>query len=127
MHVTLKHILVVDDNPANLLLTQQMLKQQYRVSCVESGSACLHFMEEDPADLILLDVSMPQMDGYQCCEKIRQHPDFSQVPIIFLTCKDNPSAQSKGYEVGGSEYITRPCEIQDVIKRIQHHLHISQT
>jgi putative two-component system response regulator len=122
IHQSKKHILVVDDNSANLLLTDRVLTSYYRVSCVDSGDACLDLMEKDPADLILMDVGMPNMDGFECCQRLRAMPNFKSLPILFLTCQTNPGAELKGMEVGGTEYITRPCDIKLVMERIEHHL-----
>lgn len=121
-----KHILVVDDNPANLLLTNNALESLYRISCVKSGDECLELMKKDPADLILMDVGMPSMNGYQCCQQLRADPLFDKLPIVFLTCHTNPDDELKGMEAGGTEYITRPCNIQLIIDRINHHLNASQ-
>ena len=76
-------ILVVDDQPANLLLILRTLESDYDVECVESGADCLASIDKQKPDLILLDVRMPNMDGYECCRRIREDLGLTQIPILF--------------------------------------------
>ncbi len=117
-----KHIMVVDDQPANLLLILRVLEEQYRVSCMESGKACIDALAEDKPDLILMDVRMPEMDGYTCCRLIKESFDFQQIPVIFLSAHTQIEDKLKGYEAGGADYLTKPCDIEEVVAKIEHNL-----
>ncbi|MEY8204678.1 MAG: response regulator [Bermanella sp.] len=116
------HILVVDDQPANLLLILRVLEEQFKVTCVESGQACLDSMEQDTPDLVLMDVRMPGMDGYECCRQIKDNFSFSQIPVIFLSAHTDITDKIKGYAAGGADYLTKPCDIQEVVAKIEHNL-----
>ncbi len=102
MSDTKVHILVVDDQPANLLLILRVLEEKFKVTCVESGQAALDSMEHDTPDLVLMDVRMPGMDGYSANTSIED--------------------KIKGYEAGGADYLTKPCDIQEVVAKIEHNL-----
>ncbi len=117
-----KHVMVVDDQPANLLLILRTLEAQYRVSCMESGKACLEAMDQDKPDLVLMDVRMPEMNGYECCEIIKDNFEFKDIPVIFLSAHTELSDKLKGYEAGGADYLTKPCDIKEVIAKIDHNL-----
>jgi len=122
MSDTKVHILVVDDQPANLLLILRVLEEKFKVTCVESGQAALGSMEHDTPDLVLMDVRMPGMDGYECCRQIKDNFSFSQVPVIFLSANTSIEDKIKGYEAGGADYLTKPCDIQEVVAKIEHNL-----
>ncbi len=122
MSETKVHILVVDDQPANLLLILRVLEEKFKVTCVESGQACLDSMEQDMPDLVLMDVRMPGMDGYECCRQIKDNFSFSQIPVIFLSANTAIEDKIKGYEAGGADYLTKPCDIQEVVAKIEHNL-----
>ncbi len=121
---TQKHIMVVDDQPANLLLILRTLESKYRVTCVESGKACLEAMDEDTPDLVLMDVRMPEMSGYECCEIIKENFDYQSIPVIFLSAHTDMADKLKGYEAGGADYLTKPCDINEVIAKIEHNLNV---
>ena len=121
---TQKHIMVVDDQPANLLLILRTLESKYRVTCVESGKACLEAMDDDTPDLVLMDVRMPGMSGYECCEIIKENFDYQSIPVIFLSAHTDMADKLKGYEAGGADYLTKPCDINEVIAKIEHNLNV---
>ncbi len=117
-----KHIMVVDDNPNNLLLILRVLEEQYRVSCIESANNCLKALTKNTPDLILMDVCMPEMDGYECCQRIKQDPQFSDIPVLFLSGQNQIEDKLKGYEAGGADYLTKPCDIKEVLAKIEQNL-----
>ncbi len=119
-----KHIMVVDDQPANLLLILRTLESQYRVTCIESGKACLEAMEADKPDLVVMDVRMPEMSGYECCVLIKDNFEFKDIPVIFLSAHTEVEDKLKGYEAGGADYLTKPCDIKEVIAKIEHNLNL---
>ena len=102
-------ILVVDDTPDNLTLVSNLLKGDYRVRVAISGEKALKIaLSENPPDLILLDVMMPVMDGYEVCEQLRSNALTAHIPIIFLTAKSEVEDERKGLSLGASDYITKP-------------------
>ncbi len=111
-------VMVVDDTPANLSLMLGALEDQYNVTCVESGMECLEKLEETSPDLILMDVRMPELDGYQTCERIKDDFTFKDVPVIFLSAQTSLEDKLKGYDAGGEDYITKPFDLQEVIAKI---------
>ena len=124
MEDNLEHIMVVDDTPSNLLLILRALETLYKVSCFESGKACLEAIGQDRPDLILMDVRMPQMSGYDCCKRIKQNPQYHDIPIIFLSAQTELNDKLQGYEVGGADYITKPCDVLEIIAKVDHNLEL---
>jgi diguanylate cyclase (GGDEF)-like protein len=126
-HTTLnsiaKNILVVDDIPDNLrVLSASLGDRGYRVRCVKSGAMALVTAKKEPPDLILLDIKMPEMDGYEVCEKLKSETITKDIPVIFLSAFDDVLDKVKAFSVGGVDYITKPFQIEEVVVRIQHQL-----
>ena len=119
-----KHILVVDDHPTNLLLILRTLEEEYRISCVENGRECLAIMAADIPDLVLMDVRMPKMDGYECCRLIKDNFEYHHIPVIFLSAHTSIEDKLKGYEAGGDDYLTKPCVMQAMLAKIKHNLEV---
>ena len=121
-----KHIVVVDDHPTNLLLILRTLEETYRISCVENGRECLAIMDADKPDLVLMDVRMPQMNGYECCRIIKDNFEFNHIPVIFLSAHTEIEDKLKGYEAGGDDYLTKPCDMQEMLAKINHNLQVME-
>ncbi|HHP7229559.1 MAG TPA: response regulator [Xenococcaceae cyanobacterium] len=118
-------ILVVDDNPINLRLLAQILTSKgYKVRPVPNGQLAIATSQAAPPDLILLDISMPQMDGYEVCQKLKNKPQTADIPIIFISAYNNAIDKVKAFEVGGVDYIPKPFQIEEVLARVQNHLAI---
>ncbi len=116
-------VLVVDDTPENLRLLSKMLSQEgFYVRKAINGSMALTAVEARLPDLILLDIMMPEMDGYEVCQRIKANPTTQDIPIIFLSALDDAMDKVKAFEVGGADYVTKPFQIQEVMARINHHL-----
>lgn len=115
----MKNILVVDDNPAILALIESALEEKYNVIAVTSGMRALRYLESKTADLVLLDVEMPIMDGIQTLQKIREKPLLSRMPVVFLTARKDGHTVAEGFQLGISDYITKPFEAEDIIERIE--------
>ena len=116
-------ILVVDDTPDNLSLISALLKDEYKVKVANSGKKALRIMEtEHPPDLILLDIMMPEMDGYEVCRRLKENPKTQDIPVIFLTAKATPEDEKTGFELGAVDYITKPISPPIVFARVSVHL-----
>jgi CheY-like chemotaxis protein len=118
-------ILVVDNTSTNRLLLSQMLtKQGYKVRGVENGAKALKAAHKAPPDLVLLDIKMPKMDGYEVCKQLKAHKQTQEIPIIFLSALDEVTSKVKAFEVGGVDYITIPFQPGEVLARVKTHLEL---
>jgi sigma-B regulation protein RsbU (phosphoserine phosphatase) len=116
-------ILIVDDTPLNLRLLSQMLSEQgYGVRAVTSGERALASVRAAPPDLILLDIKMPGMNGYEVCEHLKADPQTRNIPIIFISALDEIQDKVQAFAVGGVDYITKPFQLEEVLARVQTHL-----
>jgi putative two-component system response regulator len=115
-------ILVVDDTPDNLSLMSGLLREDYRVKVANNGSKALQIALDTPPDLILLDIMMPGMDGYEVCHQLLHNPVTRGIPIIFLTAKASIEDETKGLELGAVDYITKPISPSIVKARVRNHL-----
>ncbi|MGL4492515.1 MAG: hybrid sensor histidine kinase/response regulator, partial [Tannerellaceae bacterium] len=116
-------LLVVDDTEANLLLLKALLqKVGFKIITAKNGLDALDLVEKEKPDLLLLDVMMPIMDGYQTALKIREKPEFDTLPIIFLTALNSSEDVVKGFSNGGNDFITKPFNKEELIIRIRHQL-----
>ncbi len=116
-------ILVVDDSPDNIILMSRLLKDHYRTKIATNGEKALKIASsDDPPDLILLDVVMPYMDGYEVCQELKKNPKTSRIPVIFLTAKTDIEDEKRGFEVGAVDYITKPVSAPLVLARVKTHL-----
>jgi DNA-binding response OmpR family regulator len=117
------NILVVDDTPDNLrVLSVSLTERGYQVRCVKNGAMALITAKKAAPDLILLDIKMPEMDGYQVCEKLKADEQTREIPIIFLSALDDVFDKVKAFQVGGVDYITKPFQIEEIVVRVQHQL-----
>ena len=118
-------ILIVDDNPNNLDLIRRYLEPEgYRVSAITSGEKALLLARNLQPQLILLDIMMPGMDGYQTCEALKQGPETKEIPVIFVTAKVAPEDLRKGFSVGCADYITKPVDQDILLARVSHQLSV---
>ena len=116
-------ILVVDDTPDNLALMTGLLKDNYKVKVANGGEAALKIVASGPPpDLILLDIMMPGMDGYEVCRRLKRDPGTMNIPVIFLTAKADVEDEKKGLELGAIDYITKPISPPIVMARVKNHL-----
>jgi CheY-like chemotaxis protein len=122
MSYTKMHIMIVDDQPTNLLVILDVLECKFRVTCVESGQDCLKVMEADAPDLVLMDVCMSGMSGYECCIKIKENSRFHTTPVIFLSAQKGITDKLKGYAAGAADYLTKPCDTQEIVAKIDQNL-----
>jgi len=112
-------ILIVDDDPhAVEILTRMLEREGYECVSAASGAAALQHVRERAVDVILLDVMMPEMDGLQVCERLRQDSELRQIPVVLLTAKDDMETRSRGMALGVSEYLTKPVNKRELFSRI---------
>jgi phosphoserine phosphatase RsbU/P len=116
-------ILLVDDNPANLRLLSQILAERgHRVRAVTSGPRALASARMHAPDLVLLDIRMPDMDGYQVCRQLKAEPATTDVPILFISALDDIHDKVEAFSAGGQDYITKPFQVEEVVARVETHL-----
>ena len=122
------NILIVDDIPSNIRLMVSILDEQgYSVSYAQSGEHAINLCKKVHFDLILLDVMMPVMDGFEVCEVLKTMDDTREVPVIFLTAMTDQASILKGFEIGGVDYVTKPFSEKELLVRIRTHLDLKQT
>lgn len=120
-------ILIVDDTPDNLMLLSQLFKGEYRVRLAQTGAKALEFVtSDDPPDLVLLDVMMPQMDGFEVARAMREHPSSETIPIIFVTAMASSDARLKGLDLGAVDYITKPIDPETLKPRVRNFMRYVQ-
>lgn len=118
-------ILIVDDLPENILLLFNILTQEnYEVRRVINGQQAINVVRSDPPDLILLDIMMPELDGYQVCQQIKANADTENIPIIFISAKQDPLDKIKAFQSGGADYITKPFQVEEVLARVENQLNL---
>lgn len=123
INITNADILVVDDQPINLRLLSKLLsRQKYEVRQAINGVMALQAIEVKQPDLILLDIMMPDMDGYEVCSLLKADPKTAKIPVIFLSALDDVFDKVKAFSVGAVDYISKPFQSQEVMARVQHHL-----
>lgn len=120
------HILIVDDQPYNLQVTGRILQEQgYLISLATDGPSALALLEQQTPDLILLDVMMPGMDGFQVCREINEDESLKEVPVIFLTASSQSEDLVEGFKAGGVDYITKPFKKAELLIRVKNHLELA--
>jgi PAS domain S-box-containing protein len=124
-HNNTENILIVDDTPDNLRLLADMLKRRkYKVRPAPSGAHALTSVKKEIPDLILLDILMPELDGYEVCRQLKADESTRDVPVIFLSALSEVEDKVKGFEAGGVDFITKPFQLEEVIVRVETHLKI---
>ena len=119
----LASILVVDDTPANLQVLAGMLKDRgYKVRPVPSGKLALQAAQREPPDLILLDINMPEMNGYEVCEHLKADENLKGIPVIFISALTEQLDKVKAFAIGGVDYITKPFQMEELQARVETHL-----
>jgi signal transduction histidine kinase len=121
-------ILIVDDNLKNIELAVSLLQDEnYEIAIANSGKDALAILEEFKPDLTLLDVMMPEMDGYEVCQRIKSNPNTSETPVIFLTAKTEPDDIVKGFRLGGIDYIKKPFNQDELLMRVRSHINLKKS
>jgi putative two-component system response regulator len=121
-------VLIVDDSSDNIMLMSRLLKDNYRTIIATNGEKALKLASSDePPDLILLDIVMPGMDGYEVCRRLKEDPKTVKIPVIFLTAKSDVENEKKGFELGAVDYITKPISAPIVLARIKTHILLKES
>ena len=121
------HILIVDDVPENIRLLGTILqKEGYKISAAKEGMQALAIATKGIPDLILLDVMMPEADGFEICQRLKDNPVTKDIPIIFLTAMDQVKDMVKGFQAGAADYITKPFNTVELLVRIRTHLKLKK-
>jgi len=120
-------ILVVDDTPASLkLLTDIMKAEGYEVRSAISGALALHAAESAPPDLILLDIRMPEIDGFEVCRRLKATPATQDIPVIFVSAASETDEKVQGFQLGAVDYVTKPYQRDELLSRVRAHLELHQ-
>lgn len=120
-------VLIVDDIPVNLNLLRGILEPEgYKILGATSGETALRIAARTIPDLILLDVVMQGLDGFETCRRLKAEPSTADVPVIFVTAKTEPEEVVRGFRVGGVDYITKPIQKEEVLVRVETHLRINR-
>ena len=121
------YLLAVDDEPINRCLLEDLIESRYELTTVDSGEACLASVNERLPELILLDISMPNMDGFETCRLLKQNSKTAKIPIIFLTARISIEDERKGLLLGAVDYITKPFSESILLARIKTHIDLNRT
>ena len=119
-----KTILIVDDEPYNLAILNELLKK-YNTITADNGEDALMYAEKNLPDLILLDIMMPEIDGFVVAKRLKLNPLTAKIPIIFVTAKSDVKSFIEGFDVGGDDYITKPYKPKHVLQIVENHLGVS--
>jgi two-component system sensor histidine kinase/response regulator len=121
------NIMIVDDNPANLKLLEDMLRQHgYEIRSFPRGRLALAAARQEPPDLILLDINMPEMNGYEVCEQLKSAQELSDIPVIFLSALNESHDKVKAFRSGAVDYVSKPFQFEEVHARVETHLKLHE-
>ena len=126
MEIVQKKIIVVDDNSANLTACKNILKRYYEVFPVPSAAKMFELLEHIMPDLILLDVDMPEINGYEAAGRLKKDSAYNEIPIIFISGRVDPQSEAFGLNMGAVDYIHKPFVSELLLKRIETHLSLKQ-
>ena len=117
-----KKILAVDDNPNNIAIVEELFSEHYDLRTAATGEEALEIALDFQPALILLDIMLPDMDGYEVCRRLREHSSLSQTNIIMVTAKGALEDKVTGYRVGANDYITKPFEEENILESVEYFL-----
>ncbi len=120
-------ILLVDDTPEHIAAAVAVLRDNhFKIRIATKGSTALKLIQQRQPDLILLDVYMPEMDGFEVCKTLKSNPDYSTIPIIFLTSSNDEDSIKKGFELGAQDYVVKPFNISELLARVHTHIKLKR-
>ena len=126
MNATRPLVLIVDDNATNIDLLVNTLKPDYRLGIAKNGGSAIAYAAKHKPDLILLDIMMPEMDGFETCERLKGDPETAAIPVIFITAMSETVNKTRGFELGAVDYITKPFHAAEVKARVHTHLSLAE-
>lgn len=121
-----KIILVVDDDPVNLNLAKKILGNEYRIAAANSGMAIFKYLEKNEPDLILLDINMPEMDGFEAIDRLKKDEHHAHIPVIFLTADKNATTETRCFQVGAIDYVSKPFIPDVLLSRVRRTLELEE-
>jgi two-component system sensor histidine kinase/response regulator len=120
-------ILIVDDTPEQIEMAMLVLKSNnYKVRIATKGETALRLLEKQKPDLILLDIFMPEIDGFELCRIIKNNDAFKNIPVIFLTSSDDEQSIKRGFESGAQDYVTKPFNTTELLARVNTHIKLKE-
>lgn len=120
-------VLIIDDSAENLKFLANILsKNGYEPVISRGGKQAMEFLKTESPDLILLDIMMPELDGYEVCRMLKEQPETREIPIIFLTAKTDTDSLVKGFESGGVDYIVKPFKTRELLARVKTHIELKR-
>lgn len=119
-------ILVVDDQPVNIQIIHQMLNADYQIFMATSGAQAITLCQNNPPDLILLDVVMPELDGFATCRLLKQQPELAHIPVIFVSGMQSQEDETLCWEAGGADFVIKPVHAVTLQQRIKTQLKLKQ-
>lgn len=114
-----KKILAVDDNPNNNAIIEELFADHYDLRTATTGEEALQIADDFQPDIVLLDIMMPGMNGYEVCRRLREHPSLADIKILMVTAKGALEDRVKGYEVGANDFITKPFEEENILESVE--------
>lgn len=120
-----KTILIVDDTETNIDILLELLGSEYDILVALDGMSALEIVQGESVDLILLDIMMPFMDGYEVCQRVKNRDETKDIPVIFITAKTDEDSIERAYEVGGMDYVSKPFKPRELLARVKTQLHIN--
>jgi len=127
MRINMETILVIDDTATNIQILVELLDDTYDVIVATDGRTALEIADEELPDLILLDIIMPFMDGFEVCKQLKENPKTKNIPIIFLTAQTDEESIEKAYEVGGNDYVLKPLKPKELMARVKTQLELQRS
>jgi putative two-component system response regulator len=115
-------ILIVDDTETNIDILVDILGEEYDVAVAMDGESALETVEEEPPDLILLDIMMPDIDGFEVCKRLKGNPETANIPVVFLSALTETEEKRKGIALGAIDFITKPFEVSEIQTKVKKHL-----
>ncbi|NIA16973.1 MAG: response regulator [Planctomycetes bacterium] len=115
----IKKILIVDDQPVNIEIFQELLEDKYELLAVNSGEQCLESIKQFAPDVIILDIMMPGIDGYQTCQRIKSDPLYGQIQVMLVSAKASMESRLRGYEAGADDYLSRPFNHEEFLAKVE--------
>jgi putative two-component system response regulator len=115
-------VFVVDDNNVNLLMAEKVLESGYRVYTLASAQLMFELLDDVKPDLILLDIRMPEIDGFEALKRLKEDPRYTKIPVIFLTSKSDAETRSLAFESGATDFIVKPLSKATLLNKVKAHL-----